>query len=186
MTMAPSKMNRSAALPVTGGGGCFCWSVLLLTLALFSATVAFAETYSYTDASGALSYVDDPAKIPAKYRSKAKLPGEMEPVNLIESGGPAPLGAGKGKRQPVKGAEAKKRFDGTIEMYVTSWCPACRSAESYIRKMGYQYVKYDIEKDAAARRRNDSYPGRGVPLIVVNDNNFRGFSPESLEYYLGK
>lgn len=186
MTMAPSKINRSAVLPVTGGGGCFCRSVLLLTLALFCATGAFAETYTYTDASGAVSYVDDSGKIPARYRSKAKLSGEMEPVNLIESGGPAPLGTGKGKLQPVKGAEAKKRFDGIIEMYVTSWCPACRSAESYIRKMGYQYVKYDVEKDDAARSRNDSYPGRGVPLIVVGDNNFRGFSPELLEYYLGK
>lgn len=194
MKLAPGKMNRPAALPVTGQGGCFCWWSLkrialfytLLSLALLCAVPLCAEVYTYTDGKGAVSYVDDLGKVPAKYRSKVKLLGEMEPLNLIDSGGPTPAKNGKVKRPSAKAAEAGKRFDGTIELYVTSWCPACKSAESYIKKMGYQSVQYDIEKDAAARSRSNSYPGRGVPLIVVGDNSFRGFSSEMLEYYLSK
>lgn len=94
-------------------------------------------------------------------------------------------GAGKqkqGKATRVK--QVSNRFDGTIELYVTEWCSRCKEAEDYIKMMGYPYVKYDVEKSSDAMKRKDSYPGRGVPLVVVGKKNFRGFSPDALEYYM--
>lgn len=54
-------------------------------------------------------------------------------------------------------------------MYTTSWCPYCRQAREYFRDNGIPFVEYDIEKDAAARRRYDALGGRGVPVILVGD-----------------
>jgi len=94
-------------------------------------------------------------------------------------------GADKQKQGKSSGAkQVSKRFEGTIELYVTEWCPHCKEAEDYIKMMGYPYVKYDVEKNSDAMKRKDSYPGRGVPLVVVGKKSFRGFSPETLEYYM--
>ena len=161
--------------------------LLAAVFAMLPAVPAFCDIYTYRDANGTVSYVDDPGKVPARYRDGATLLGEMEPISTIDSDTPATGKAGGGKRKTGQAAaEKKKRFDGTIELYVTDWCPHCKNAEGYIRKMGYPYVKYDIEKDSAAKKRSEGYPGRGVPLVVVGDKNFRGFSGDTLEYYMGR
>jgi len=46
-------------------------TILLSLLILCSAAVADAETYNWTDDLGVVNFTDDPAQIPAKYRSKA-------------------------------------------------------------------------------------------------------------------
>lgn len=158
--------------------------MLLSVVVLLAAGQVCAETYTYRDANGTVAYVEDLGKVPPKYRDKAVPLGEMESLSVMEPV-PAAGKAGAGKRQSGRAAAAeKKRFNGTIEMYVTDWCPHCKNAESYVSKMGYSYVKYDVEKDSDAKRRSDSYPGRGVPLIIVGDRNFRGFSPETLESFM--
>jgi len=163
---------------------CIHFAVAAVAAILLATPPVFAETYTYRDASGTVSYVDDLGKVPARYRAGATKLGEMEPISVMDSDAPA---AGAGKRKPGRpAAREKKRFDGTIELYVTAWCPVCTDAEGYIKKMGYPYVKYDIEKDSAARKRSADYPGRGVPLVVVGEKNFRGFSGDTLEYYMGK
>lgn len=160
--------------------------IMVVVSMLLAAAPVCGEVYTYRDASGAVAYVDDLGKVPAKYRSRATKLGEMEPVSVMDSGAPATAGGNAGRRPPRKAAAEKKRFEGTIELYVTSWCPVCVDAEKYLKQMGYPYVKYDIEKDGAAKRRNDGYPGRGVPLVVVGEKNFRGFSGDTLEYYMGR
>ena len=161
--------------------------LIIVVLSLLSALPAYSEIYAYKDSTGTESYVDDLGKVPARYRAGAVKLGEMEPVSIMDSAPPASGRADGGKRKPGKStAEVKKRFEGTIELYVTAWCPVCKDAEGYIKTMGYPYTKYDIEKDAGARKRSEGYPGRGVPLVVVGDRNFRGFSGDTLEYYMRK
>lgn len=151
---------------------------------LLAVMPVYGEIYTYTDAKGTVAYVEDLGKVPAKYRDRAKPLSDMEPISVMDSPGLAGKGVSE-RRKPVKGsATEKKRFSGTIELYVTSWCPVCRDAENYIKKMGYSYVKYDIEKDSAAKSRSGGFPGRGVPLVLVGDKNFRGFSGDTLEYYM--
>jgi glutaredoxin len=55
-----------------------------------------------------------------------------------------------------------------------------------MKSKNYSYVKYDIEKDIAAKQRHKDLGGRGVPLIIIGTNRMSGFSPDNLEYYLGK
>lgn len=160
---------------------------IAFTILLLAAVPVCSEIYTYTDASGNVAYVEDLGKVPAKYRDRAKLLEEIEPISVMDSSGSAARKGVPEKRNQAKGGAAeKKRFSGTIELYVTSWCPVCRDAETYIKKMGYPYVKYDIEKDSAAKSRNGDYPGRGVPLVLVGDKNFRGFSGDTLEYYMSQ
>lgn len=46
-------------------------NMILPLLILCGATVADAETYKWTDDQGVVSFTDDPALIPSRYRSKA-------------------------------------------------------------------------------------------------------------------
>ena len=46
-------------------------TMLFLLLILCGATMVNAETYRWTDTRGVISYTDNPALIPARYRSKA-------------------------------------------------------------------------------------------------------------------
>jgi glutaredoxin len=124
-------------------------------------------------------------KIPAKYRSKAHSMADPDLVTITDAV-PDKGKGGSGRTSARKGIKEKERFSGTIEMYVTAWCPVCVDAEAYIKDKNYPYVKYDVEKDSSAKARAAGYPGRGVPLIVVGGRNFRGFSPKTLEYYMGK
>lgn len=155
----------------------------MLLAALPAATPA--EIYSYKDDTGTVSYVDDPGKIPSRYRDRARPMDNLQDISIMESG-PSPVGRARtGEKQPAKRqAKSRERFSGTIEMYVTEWCPHCKDAESYLKKMGYAYTKYDIEKDKSAKARAAGYPGRGVPLIVIGTRTMRGFSPEALEQRL--
>ena len=46
--------------------------IVVLVLTLFTALSANAETYTWTDDKGVVSFTDDPTVIPPKYRGKAK------------------------------------------------------------------------------------------------------------------
>jgi len=84
----------------------------------------------------------------------------------------------------AQAAPVPERFNGTVEIYVTSWCGYCKQAVKYMKSKGIAYVAYDIEKDSAANQRHKELGGRGVPLIIIGSNRMSGFSAETLEYYL--
>ena len=141
--------------------------------------VTYSDVYTYKDSKGTVAYVDDLGKIPSRYRSQAKSIDDSQSVSIVES---AVLPAGKvmsKAKQPVQSAPTC--FTGTIEVYMTSWCPVCKDAESYLKKMKYPYVAYDIEKDKSAEQRANGYPGNGVPLIIIGKNSMRGFFFKALE-----
>lgn len=159
-------------------------SLLLTGVLLLTAIpgVTYSEVYTYKDSKGTVSYVDDLGKVPSRYRSRAKAIEDSQSVTIIESAS-APAGKVKSGPTPpaLNQAKGKVPFAGTIEMYVTSTCPYCKVAEVYLKNRHYSYVKYDIEKDKAAQKREEGYPGNGVPLFILGDKSFRGFSPPLLE-----
>lgn len=57
-------------------------AMLIPLLMLCGATVVNAETYKWTDARGVVSYTDNPALIPARYRSKALSGAENAKRNI--------------------------------------------------------------------------------------------------------
>lgn len=67
-----------------------------------------------------------------------------------------------------------------IQLYVTSWCPYCAKAKSYLQAMNVEYEELNIETSSAAKMRYEKYPGMGVPLIVIGDHVIRGFDRERI------
>lgn len=93
--------------------------------------------------------------------------------------------AGDGASSAPRSSDSKKeRFNGTVEIYVTSWCPYCRQALDYLKSSGIRHVAYDIDKDGAARQKYEELGGQGVPFIIIGANKMSGYSREALEYYL--
>ena len=136
-------------------------TIILVVVAFLLAGVdASAEMYQYVDDQGALHFVESLSEVPKKHRRKATVAGEEGNVSYAE---PAPVSAKAGKKKsPV---EERQQFTGSVEIYVTSWCPACKAALTYVKSNGITYAAYDIEKDADAKRRSEGFSGRGVPLI---------------------
>jgi len=154
---------------------------LVMALLIVAGDVS-AEMYKYVDDRGALRFVESLNEVPKKYRRKATVAGEGSSVSYTD---PGPATA-PGKVQKYNAPQDKKAFTGSVEIYMTSWCPACKSALAYVRKNGIPYAAYDIEKDPEANRRFEGFNGRGVPLIVVGSNTMRGFNSQTLERWLGR
>lgn len=155
---------------------------LALAIVLLSCGGVRAEMYSYTDGQGELHFVDDISKVPKKYRKKLKNLDNLPDVSVMDAT-PAP------KKGAARGEGARPRrsewFSGTVEMYAADWCPHCRKAEQYMTAKGIPFVKYDIDRDAGAKRRYQELGAGGIPLILIGDKKMNGFSPEALEYRLG-
>lgn len=74
----------------------------------------------------------------------------------------------------------------SVEMYSTTWCPACKKARSFFAENGIEFSDYDIELDEAARRRrNAKHSSCGVPVIEIDGDIFCGFSSRELKNALG-
>jgi len=91
-----------------------------------------------------------------------------------------------GAPEPASTSKKKVSFTGTVELFVTSWCPSCKRAIAYMKEKGIPYVAYDVESDAQAKKRFDDLGGRGYPLILVGNNKFYGSDPKTIDYYTGR
>ncbi len=138
----------------------------VLALHLFAGT-APAEMYKWTDGNGTLHITDYP---PAGGGKPMNL--DSIRINRLES--------------PASGAASRSREYPRVEVYGTSWCPACRHARDYFRSAGIPFDDYDVEKDKDARARMDGLGGgAGVPAIVIGGQVLRGFSRAWCERALG-
>ena len=66
--------------------------------------------------------------------------------------------------------------DKQVTMYSTSWCGYCRKAREHFTRQGIPFQELDIEKSAQAKKEYDALNGRGVPLILIYDDQMTGFS----------
>jgi glutaredoxin len=74
-----------------------------------------------------------------------------------------------------------------IEMYATSWCPSCRRAREYLDDNQISYTEYDIDEDAAAKRRLAEINQRtSIPTFQIDDIVQVGFSPENFQRQLNR
>jgi glutaredoxin len=77
-------------------------------------------------------------------------------------------------------ATMRERVD--INVYYTTWCPACRSLRGYLAERGIRATEYDIETNAAARLRQRQLNPRGsIPTVDIEGQVLVGFNPKSIE-----
>jgi glutaredoxin len=72
------------------------------------------------------------------------------------------------------------RYNGTVEIFVTSWCGYCKQLEKFLDSQGIRYRAYDIEKDRDANNVYKELGGRGVPLTRVGSSVVRGYNPAAI------
>lgn len=157
--------------------------VAVVVLVLGSVMLSQAEMYRWEE-NGIVTFKDTPPPVAKKRKVKVYRESDFDTAPPV----PVPAKSSRNSQSAPSPPAAKKseRFSGTIEMYSTEWCGYCKAAERYMKSQNYSYVKYDIEKDGAANQRHKQLGGRGVPLIIIGNHKMSGFSPETMEYYLGK
>jgi glutaredoxin len=113
-----------------------------------------AQVYRYQDAGGRIVYSDQRPEGAPEVRSI-----ELRPNTV--SGGPM---------QP-------EVSDRQVTMYSASWCGICKQARRYFEANAIDFTEFDIDRDARARRDFARLGGRGVPLILVDEQRMTGFDP---------
>lgn len=73
-----------------------------------------------------------------------------------------------------------------VVMYSTSWCGYCAKTRRFFERNKINYVEYDIEKSAMARRQYDELDGGGVPLVLVESRVVRGYNPSLIVEHLDR
>ena len=161
---------------------------MLLALQLM-VTFAWADMYRWVDRNGVITFKDYPPPA-SKKRKEIKVYSEsnFDPATSRQSAStPATHGNKRSESKSTRTMPSRdERFNGTVEIYVTEWCGYCKKAIAYMKSRNIPFVAHDIEKDSSARQRHADMGGRGVPLIIIGKNKMSGFSPETLEYYLGQ
>ncbi len=70
--------------------------------------------------------------------------------------------------------------DADVILYATSTCGYCKMTRELFAEYDVEYTEYDIERSYDGREQYDKLRGRGVPLIVINDEIIRGFNKQSI------
>jgi glutaredoxin len=156
---------------------------LIIFFGLHSKT-AHAELYKYVDAKGKVFYVDALEKVPPAFREAAKNAKPLPPITKVKSFYPAYQTQ---KSAPERYFERNKPGKGgsKIEIYVTAWCPYCKKLEAWLQSRNLKYTRYDIDRDAAAKKRHLELGGGGVPVLKTGSTIIRGFDANELAAQLG-
>ena len=145
-------------------------TVFGLLLAAMVAGTAVAQVYKWTDKDGKVVYGDRPP--PEAQSSNVKIPS-------TSFGGPPVF-----RSYSAAGAN-KAAAPAELVLYSADWCSVCRNAKAFFGANGIAYREVNIDKDAAgAAEFKRSYGGGGIPLVVAGDKTMRGFSAESMLYFL--
>lgn len=89
--------------------------------------------------------------------------------------------AARSKQAAAPGGAAGSR---QVVMYSTAQCPACDQAKQYFAQRGVTVEVRDLQQSKAAAEEFQRLGGRGVPLIMVGEKRFDGFSPQALDQVL--
>jgi glutaredoxin len=159
-------------------------ALLACTLAT---TAAAGELYSWIDENGTMHFGDQP---PADGRKARK---DTLPEYAPSATPPPPKSAITERTPPARPAAAPApaaaavalRRDAKFDLYVTTWCPACKKARAWLDARGVRYTAYDVDEDEAAAARRASFDGKqSIPHAVIDGVHITGFAPQQYEQAL--
>jgi glutaredoxin len=168
------KLVSAADLPLSGRHASLTIPYLLglLLFAMFLTGAANAQVYKWTDKDGKIVYGDRPP--PEATTSDLKIP--------VTSFGGQPV------VKAYSSASAQTPGNATpseLVLYAADWCGYCRAAKAFFRANSIAFREVNVESDkSGAAEFKRTYGGGGVPLTVAGDKTIRGFSPESMLYFL--
>jgi hypothetical protein len=130
--------------------------VYFVGVALMLAIQAGAETYNWTDDNGTFNFTDDLSSVPRKYRSKARLDLDSDPLTIPDTaaGQQGKVGAEQGVAGEKVGSTAqggKNLFGGrTLE----DWIYELSQKESELTRLKQQLVSRKAELNGTVEERN--------------------------------
>lgn len=152
-------------------------ALMLLALGCFSLlgpTTATAEIYKWVDEQGRVYFQDHPPPTEAKVTGvEMRDSSPSQPRNLTPT-----AEAGRPGQSAAAAIQSPRTMN--VELYYVEWCPWCKKAREFFRSQGVLLTEYDIEKDTAAAARKDELdPKKGVPFAIVNGVKIHGYSLEA-------
>lgn len=73
----------------------------------------------------------------------------------------------------------------TVTLYAASWCPHCKLARAYLNRVRIRFNEVDIDSPAG-KIAFAAIGGGGVPLLVANGEQLRGFSELAYDFFFAK
>lgn len=96
------------------------------------------------------------------------------------------------KEAAASARAAPPATSGQAIVYGAEWCGPCHQAEAYLKKLGLQVVKKDIEEDDGAARemraklKAAGLSGSSIPVLDVGGTMLIGFSERAIDAALKK
>ena len=141
----------------------------------------------YVDQNGSVHYVDNISKVPEQFRGKAVNADNLPRINKLDIAvGAKGQGDSVISKMLTKSSSANKKGPKRVQLFVTSWCSFCQQMESFLRKQGIQFTKYDIEKSSEGAAIHAKIGGGGVPVTRIGEEVIRGYAPDEVLAALGK
>jgi len=154
-----------------------------------------AAIYKWVDANGVVTYKDTP---PPKGVTGEQFQTDPSFIVSSDTGKPPskqasptiPAKTLQGSKPVTPAKTVSKRIRPAsfppVEIYTTSWCPACKRAKRYLRSIKVPFKEYDVEKNrSAARRHAQLSPRGGVPVAVIGGSTILGFNKRAFNRALG-
>jgi hypothetical protein len=116
-------------------------AVVPLTL-FFLSFLAFSQIYKWKDKDGNLHISSTPPPPGVQWEKK-------NPQEALQNQKPNDAAAAKPANQPAE--EQKIYRDIKVILYETDWCPYCRKAGEYLKSLGVNLIRYDIDKNPEKR-----------------------------------
>lgn len=66
------------------------------------------------------------------------------------------------------------------------WCTYCYQARRYFQKNEISYCEYDMERTEAGRKLYESVNGRGIPVILIGNQQLNGFDVDIIDQLLSE
>jgi glutaredoxin len=67
-------------------------------------------------------------------------------------------------------------------LFAASWCAYCRQARAYLARVGIKYTEIDVDSPTG-KAAFAAVGGGGVPLLVANGQQLRGYSELAYDYF---
>lgn len=147
--------------------------VSLIIMTLVTNPVS-AEVVRYKDSSGRMHYVEGKDKVPQQYRAQVKNAKPLPKITYMES------------TRMLAQPESRETFaqQKKVEVYMTTWCPACKQLEQYLKQQKIRYRRYDIDSDTSALQRYKKFRSGGVPVVKIGETVLVGFNPGQIQQAL--
>jgi glutaredoxin len=71
-----------------------------------------------------------------------------------------------------------------VVLYSAVWCGYCRAARDFFVHNGVEFTELDIENSSAGKEGYAQRGGGPIPMILVGNEQMRGFNPTRLQQHL--